>query len=169
MYKSLFTEIRKLNLFGREMQFEKDFSNRFNSISSFILTILVLIALVIVSFLFGNEIYLRKNPKVSGSFKIVNVNETIIDLNEFPIIIGFLNPMGLGLNQSIVESLFTMVQSQTEILTNGTGIASQVDLDVCSSENYKDPEIKKLVENELKSAKVYGMFNYCVLKSLIIY
>ena len=74
MLKKIFTELRKINIFGREYHFEKDNSNTSNSIPSFILSLLVFIATIVIVFIFGKEIYERKNP-------ILTTSQTTIDTN----------------------------------------------------------------------------------------
>lgn len=51
MFKGLFTEIRKLNIFGRDLQLEKDSTNRFNSVQSFVLSWIVFIAINILHYI----------------------------------------------------------------------------------------------------------------------
>ena len=62
MIKGIWTEIRKINVFGLDFQFEKDFNTRFNSAAGFILSIIVFTATIVAAFILGEELIKKEKP-----------------------------------------------------------------------------------------------------------
>ena len=80
-------ELKKLSLFGRDLQLEKDYCNRYVSITSLIVTLFLVIATIIAGFFFGKEIYERKNPKIASTKAPINNEETKFFIEENPLMI----------------------------------------------------------------------------------
>ena len=82
----------RIDIFGRELTFEKDESKNYHTWFGIISSISVFICCIVIGFLFGKEIYERKVPIVSIS-KEYNNNSTI-NLDSIPMILLFLNSRG---------------------------------------------------------------------------
>lgn len=79
-FKNLFYSV---DIFGIELQFRKKEGVNFTTIPGAILSILIYFSLIILSFIFGKEIYERKLPKVNSGFEIAPGNSTDVLLSEF--------------------------------------------------------------------------------------
>ncbi len=137
MMNALFTEIRKINIFGRDYHFEKDFCNKSNSVPSFILTIINFIATIIVGFIFGKEIYERKNPIVTTSETTISLQESIFNLGELPIIFNFADKVGYPIEDSKIEKILNITILGTTAL-NGVISETRSLLKKCDQNNYKN-------------------------------
>lgn len=84
--------IKKLDFVGPEFNFENDESSTYQSTSGIILSLLTLIAISVISFLFGQEMYQRRNPNVAMS-KIFNYSSSY-KIDDFPVIFTFHNSNG---------------------------------------------------------------------------
>lgn len=143
MLKTFFTELRKVNIFGREMQFEKDYTNRFNSTESFILSIFVFIATVVFTFIIGEEIYKKEKPKFTTSTDKVEVNEAEFSTTEFPFLIGFATSDYLPLTDSELKKYVEVSVKFTQITPEGITYTNTKFVD-CNLELIKMKSIKKL-------------------------
>lgn len=153
-------EILKVNLFGRDLQFEKDYSSRYNSCSSFLLTIIVVISTIVVSFLFGQEIYLRKNPKSSQSIKIVNDEDTSVILDDFPIIFSFSNALGQNILDSDLRKILRI--SPVEIIYDKENITRVVhSFSICDINSFVNNDQKHFVKEVIESGKLNNETFYC--------
>lgn len=159
MIDSLWTEIRKINIFGRDYQFEKDYSNRSNSIISFILTCIIFIGTVIVGFIFGQEIYKRKNPKLTSSMINIKEEETEINFLEFPIIFKFYNNRGGPLQyDEEISKLFNISLVEFEIKSNSFLGSKYSHLSICDLNKYKN--LTKY--NEIERLSNLAGSSYCI-------
>lgn len=58
---------KKLDLFGHELDFEYQSYNKYKTVAGALLSLLIIIITLVISLLFGREIFQRKNPKVTMS------------------------------------------------------------------------------------------------------
>lgn len=72
-----------LDIFGIELQFRKKDKINYTTITGCILSLIIYISLIILSFIFGKEIYERKLPRVSSGFEIVDGNSSDVPLKDF--------------------------------------------------------------------------------------
>lgn len=70
------------DIFGIQLEFRKNDRNTFNTTIGSIFSILIYISLIILSFIFGKEIYERKIPRVSSGFEILQANDTDVDVSK---------------------------------------------------------------------------------------
>ena len=75
--------IHKIDLFGRNQSFEEDENQKFTTNLGVIMTIILIIISLVIGFLFGKEIYQRKNPSVVQS--VDKKPYSRISLKDFPI------------------------------------------------------------------------------------
>lgn len=83
--------IKRFSIFGRELQFENEFSNKYNSCFSLILTIIIVIGTISVGFIVGTEVYKRRKPKLTESSRGIEIDDSSFNFNEFPIMMGFMH------------------------------------------------------------------------------
>lgn len=88
----IYKYLKKIDFIGPEFNFENDDSKTYRSIEGVVFSIITLIAIVTISFLFGQELYQRKNPIVAGS-KSFNITSDF-DLDDYPVIFTFHNSLG---------------------------------------------------------------------------
>lgn len=89
MGKTILNELKKLNLFGIDLTFEKDGSNRFNSTFGLVLSTMLFIATLIVGIIIGQEIYLREKPKFTVSNGNISTKDSEFNISEFPFVFAF--------------------------------------------------------------------------------
>ena len=77
----------KIDLFGRFLTLEENENQKFTTNIGVILTICLLIVSIVIDFIFGKEIYERKNPLVIQSFDKKDYSR--ISIKDFPFILGF--------------------------------------------------------------------------------
>ena len=137
MLKDIWTEIRKINIFGRDFQFEKDYSSKFNSLSGFVLTMIIFIGTVIVGFIFGQEIYKRKNPKLTSSKTTIDESDSTLNFLEFPIIFKVLSNEGQILEDSIIRKNFILGLYEFELQESKYISINQTEMSLCDLNLYK--------------------------------
>lgn len=75
-----------IDVYGIEISLRENNSTRFHTIESGILSILSFIAIIVISVLFGNDIFVYKNAIVNVGDKFIAVNDTSRNLGDFPLI-----------------------------------------------------------------------------------
>ncbi len=90
---------RKLDMFGQSISFEENESKTLKTPQGAILSLIIIIATAIISFLFGQDIYLRTNA-ITRNSQIFNSNSTV-RVNDLPFIFGFSDPLGIPLNNPL--------------------------------------------------------------------
>lgn len=81
--KSLIINAKKIDLFGKPYIFEEKESQKFTTTFGLTMTGIIIITCIIISFLFGKEIYQRKSPSVVASEE--KIDKSFIDMKEFPL------------------------------------------------------------------------------------
>lgn len=159
MLKAIFTEVRKMNIFRRDMQLEKDYTNKFNSIQSFILSCLVFLATIVVGFLIGEEIYKKERPKVTISTAKIEVEKSEFNFADFPVVIGFADKLGMPLPVADMNKLFSIVIGITSVDENGVKLDFSK-LEECNVDKITNKEAKEIVTNRIKTFEYYQQ--YCL-------
>ena len=85
-----------LDFLAFQIGFELDRSTKFKSFQGAVLSTVVIIATIIIGFLFGSEIYKRQKPNVTSSATFIG--NSIIYLKDFPLVMTFYNDTEILLN-----------------------------------------------------------------------
>ena len=109
---------RKVDIFGQEIGFEENQSSKFKSVQGAIFTSIVIIVCSVICFLFGQEVYLRKQANVRLSKKLIEPASTIIRVNENPFIFSIVDKFGRLLTNA--DEYITVSFTQYTILQNAT-------------------------------------------------
>lgn len=88
--KSISRIFSKIDLLGQEFNFESDNSIRHRSSQGALFSLITIIAIVIIAFLFGQEVYQRKNPNISLSKEVIPYSQ--VYLKDFPLLFTFHYP-----------------------------------------------------------------------------
>lgn len=151
-------EMKKINLFGRTFQFENDFSSRSNSIQNLSLTVILVIATIVVGFIFGKEIYLRENPKYTSSKITISKEESLVNFLDFPVIFKFLDNVGSPLEDDIVKKMISVNLITFDIVEGNGQKSNFMPIKICDLENYKNSTKFEMVKNIIDSKGV----SYCL-------
>lgn len=82
MVSSFMNILYSIDVFGIQLELRKNDRNTFNTVLGSVFSILIYISLIILSFIFGKEIYERKMPRVSSGFEILQPNATDIEITK---------------------------------------------------------------------------------------
>ena len=137
--------IKKLDFLGRPISFEIENSSTFQSFFGVIFSILVFVTALVLTFLFGSEVYKRKNPNIfiSEQFK----NEVQTNLLDFPFFIGFFDVYGNPIYD--YKSYFDIYPEIAEVDLNGNfTLNKNLTYVPCKNINFTkhDNIIKKFIE-----------------------
>lgn len=111
---SLFETARKIDLFGKLYIFEEKDHQKFTTVLGTLLTFIIIITCIVIGFLFGQEVYQRKNPTVLNSTEKIDFSR--INLSEFPIFFAIVN--GPSVNQPTAPDYIKMEMTQIEFDKN---------------------------------------------------
>lgn len=92
---SLKSKIRKTDLFGKFLILEEEENQKHTTVFGLLVSFLIVVTCIVVGFLFGKEIYERKNPTVYNSND--KLSKSIIKLTEFPIFFTYVTGAGVFL------------------------------------------------------------------------
>lgn len=153
-----FSELKKISIFGKDLQFEKDYNNKFVSLSSLILTIFVIIFTIIVGFIFGKEIYERKTPKFTSSKSPVSFENTKFFIQDMPILLNFRTKNVQPISDETIRKVLSFKLS---LLTfhDGIGKFTEKEIKKCNVNEFKNKEYEKLLEKEFS---VPDLVYYCI-------
>lgn len=96
-------KVSQLDLLGHPIGFEENGSTTNKSFCGALLTLCIIIATVIIGFMFGKEIYQRKNPNVSYSKSFLNQSE--VYYKDFPFVLNANFPNGTYFSKELYVSL----------------------------------------------------------------
>ena len=85
--QTIFSSLKKLDYYSNSYQLQENLNYRHQTLAGSFATIIMFIATLVLSFMFGNEIYKRDDPFASTS-KQYNT-DSIVLLKEFPIMFNF--------------------------------------------------------------------------------
>lgn len=83
----LYYLIKKIDFFGKTFTFEEDGDQTYKTFIGGILTIVLMITITVMGFIFGQEIYLKKLPNVSRTQEILSYSR--INISELPFLFSF--------------------------------------------------------------------------------
>lgn len=95
---TFFLHAKKIDLFGKPFIFEEKENQKFTTIFGLISTVVIIITCIIISFLFGKEIYQRKNPSVVNSEE--RIDNSFISMKDFPMLYAIHNGSGKNMPQA---------------------------------------------------------------------
>lgn len=158
MIGALFKKLRKIDLFGRELMFEEHNTQSFKTYIGASLTVAMLITVIILGFIFGQDLYLRKSPTVMISNEIVT--ESIVKASDFPFLFYLVDVQGYNFQEDInslfnVEAVYFQVTAGRELhLQRYYGFSK------CDPSKYtKNPEF---ITAALENAKKGSWIPYCI-------
>lgn len=108
----LITGFKELDFIGPQFSLQNSDSQRFQSIQGSLWSILTIIIMLVAGFLFGKEIYERKNPRVSTNTE--NIDNSDIYFSQFPLMFTLITSSGRVLTDSdfrkYLEPIITRIQ-----------------------------------------------------------
>ena len=159
LFKMLKEMVLKIDLFGHEYNFETKGSPKHKSIEGGIISIICIVAIIAISFIFGQDLYLRKNPQTSRSQDIrPNVP---ISMSKFPYMISI-----IGVNGEIIENFKEYIDFEIYKFAFNEKIEFTIDatitMDNCKNqldyyEGFAASAFKQIVTN---APYIYNCFNF---------
>lgn len=108
---------KKIDFFGKPFIFEEKENNKYTTLLGTLMTLLIIITCIVMGFLFGREIFERKNPSVLTSDEIIDVSR--VNMTDFPIFFTFKKGSGqyqpLAKKHMIMEISFLTLSKDNEI------------------------------------------------------
>lgn len=80
-----------IDLYGIEYTFREKSDTKYHTIQGCLLSILSYVAIIVICILFGKDIFVYKIPSVNSGEKVISVDESRINLSNFPIVFYFEN------------------------------------------------------------------------------
>ena len=153
--------IRKADLFGRPLTFENDNSRNFNTLFGMFLSIAIVVVCIVIGFLYGNDIYKRKNAILTTYQEQVQTSR--ISLKDFPILLYFSDTYGNDYTN--IENVLDFQISQFDF--SETGAIADVRIksngfSLCNLEYYNDLHRERL-ERQLEEFKNRNQTAYCIM------
>lgn len=128
--KGLFLRLfKKIDFLGQEFNFEKDNSIHYKTVQGAFLSLLTLISILVIAFLFGQEVYKRENPNIASSREFIL--QSRVYLKDYPVLFSFHNPDTTDLSN--VTNVFDFaigtytVSSSYDSETNSSKLTTSVD------------------------------------------
>lgn len=153
----LYKAFKSIDIFGKMYSFErKGTQHNYTSLGGFF-TVGIVIAVAIVGFLFGKEIYERKIPNSNFSEEMIETSR--IDLNDIPIMFWFGLQGGRRIND-----ISTVLSFKTKLHTFKIDLTSEEEffpsLSPCVSDSFNNH--RELIEEDIINAKVQNMDMLCL-------
>lgn len=150
--------LNRLDLFGKQYILEENDSTIFTTLVTRALTVLIIISCIIIGFLFGKEIYQRKNPTVISGEEMISYSR--VNTNDYPII--FLTQTGQAVNLPNIQKHVNMVLTFMTIDEN-LDITSEViqGFQKCDITSF-NPKYFDLLTKFAKSADNNSIDMYCI-------
>lgn len=154
---SFFDNVRKIDLFGKFMIFEEKEHQKFTTVLGTIFTFLIILTCIVIGFLFGQEVYQRKNPTVLNSYE--KINESRISLTNFPLFFAFVN--GPSVNQPTAKDYIRISLTHSTFDSNFTPtVKFYYDYITCDVSDYSE-FYQPYVQNIFNSVGL-GYDLYCI-------
>lgn len=148
---------KKLDIFGRELKFEEDNNQTFKTNIGATLTIMMLIVVTVIGFLFGKEIYQRKTPLVLLSNEILE--NSVVSMSDFPIILFFSHENGT--NFPNIDSNLDVAVSYF-VTDKNRDISFKTKLGVIPCDKDKFTKHKEYVEEAVNHSNSSPLKAYCI-------
>lgn len=144
-----------LDLFGKSLIFEENNEQKFSTTIGSILTVLMFIALIVMSFMFGQDIYKRENPNIMLSEFIVGNELAYTNQKENPLIIFFMDENAQLLKDD-PNSLFTIRTSFIYLDEHTTpNMTYYYGINKCNPDNYIGKANKDFVKSKVSLFPTY--------------
>lgn len=167
MLKNLGMKIRKIDYFGKSFSFEELESENYNTILGMILTMGILVACIVIGIMFGQELYLRKNPTAFMSQELTEYSN--IQVRKFPLIFYFTYSTT---NLKNVSSVFDITVRELTGHTNNTATLREYSGLVKCDESLFDEGVLKeeyiKFEKKNEENKENGYDYYCLPQNFSI-
>mmetsp|Transcript_36687 Transcript_36687/g.38074 ORF Transcript_36687/g.38074 Transcript_36687/m.38074 type:complete len:617 (-) Transcript_36687:70-1920(-) len=150
------SSIKKIDLFGRNLSFEEEDCQAYKTNAGAALSALLFIAVAIITFLFGKEIYERKIPNVMYSAELMDIGR--IPLSEFPVIFFFYDSEGKNLEDIYSRLEFKMMYLRFDA-NKQISYNLYRGMTECNPEHYTKHQ--DFVETTLQQAKASNFTAYC--------
>ena len=148
---------KRFDLFGRKLTLEDEDSQVYSTILGAIISTISIIIIIILGFLFGKEIYLRKSPRVIISDEIINTQE--VDLSNFPIFLSFYDFYGNPFND--ITQYFDFYTSLTSINEEmEISYLNYVGIEECNESFFNLHQ--DIVRSKIETAKQYNSTLFCL-------
>jgi hypothetical protein len=99
---------RKIDIFGKQIGFEENDSIKYRTALGAVLSLLVILTSSVIGFLFGQEIYQRKESNTRFSKNLVPLSK--VELNKSPLVFG-----ASYLNGTIIQNINEYFDFDTEV------------------------------------------------------
>ena len=158
--------LKNVDLFGRERSFEEEDLTEYKTYVGSVMTITTLVLCVVMSFLFGKEIYEKKHPNVVQSFDILPWAKINTD-TDFPVFIVHLNNLGKPINVTgyLDVNITSIVWTNSEGYISQAGTVTEIDLDTYDMSNYPE-EYQNLYKDVFQQWKNNGFTGVRTLKPM---
>lgn len=153
--------LMKIDLFSRDINLEDNDSQSYHTWIGVLLTFITIISCCVIGFLFGNEIYQRKNPKVVATEERIDTSR--ISFKDLPISFAFIYTDG-----SNIEDIDQVLKFHAGIMDYNT-MKLELDFNVlrkCDPEYY-NKEVKHMVEEMLETGKEKNQTYFCLMPEKI--
>lgn len=149
--------LKKIDIFGKMYSFEKKGSQHFKTAIGGLFGIALVIAVAVIGFLFGKEIYERKIPNSNFADELLDYSR--ISINEVPIMMYFKLEGG-----KYVEDIQSAFDFKIKMMTFHSNLSITFDwypgIVPCSSKNFTNHA--DFVERDLKYAESQGIEAWCI-------
>lgn len=155
----MFDIFKRFDMLGKEIRFESGKKHRFTSIIGGILTILVILAIITLAFMFGSEVWERKIPRTNISANFLERSK--ISLREYPLMVSFHRYDGSGVPD--VKNVFNFDSIHFKINNNAKPTITSRDLiKKCDPNDYADNK-KEYVTKLLDQYKDATYDLFCII------
>lgn len=162
MLSSVKLSLSKIDLFGKTLIFEEKESQKHNTRVGNVLTFLLLLTSISAGVLFGQEIYLRKNPVVINSNEKISYSK--IELTDYPIL--FAISYNNGAPVADIDKVFDFVVVRYSLYSN-MSVTNEVEYGVeknCDPNIFKE-QYRPMVQSLYKlNSQTNGNPMYCIHK-----
>ena len=162
----MFTKyFKKLSIFGRELQFENEYSNKYNSYFSLLLTLILIFGTITVGFIVGTEVYKRKKPKLTESSRNIEIDDSSFYLDEFPLMMSFVYSDGTPIKKEDLNKYLNIFVTNVNVTTGGY-VTQQYNLIDCNFDSSPNKDIANLLQKTKKDLSNFSLF--CFPKDILI-
>lgn len=149
--------IRKVDLFGKPYIFEERDTQKFSTILGTVSTLMIVITCIIIGFMFGKEIYERKNPSVMSSDDKAQVSR--VNMTNFPIFFAFINGPTINQPQAVnhIKMEITLMELDEKITPTTHYYSGYKKCDVSEYSEFYQPYVQEIY-NDMGST--YDL--YCI-------
>ena len=158
---SVYKKFIEVDFIGPLLTFEDNDSVRFKSIQGALFSFSIVITVMIISIMFGKEIYERKIPLITISNE--NLKESIIKLSEFPIILEFRDKQGNPIHDFNQFIKFFTLEIQMDSNNKISQKSNDFGLIDCNSKTFKNytKDVENLIKNRSNNSSQFQKY-FCL-------